>query len=337
MRGATSIRCSTLSSTSRSCWSRSRVHQGATTGSPPGTGDASSGVDDGRQHGGGVTQRGQLDVRDTVGEPVAARPPQPRARVWSCRPPPVPVERHEAVGAGQLCQPWPRRPHDLAGPWEASAGVAGRGGAAASPADEVERDREPALRRSGRSGGPRRRRPAPRPAHGWCAEMGRVRVPRSRALTAWLLRPARSARPPGTDQRTLGAAADGHRTNPDQPGTRAPSFPVGGECTTHRSRRGATLEGSQPWISRRSGGCSPTTGSSCWPEPPTPPAIPCTRRRRCGVRPRRSTSPPPSPRSSCAGRAEAKFGDLAAHDVLHARRPRAGHPAAGGHATARPG
>ncbi len=31
-------------------------------------------------------------------------------------------------------------------------------------------------------------------------------------------------------------------------------------------------------------------------------------------------------------KAEAKFGDLAAQDVLHARRPRAGHPAAGGHA-----
>ena len=50
---------------------------------------------------------------------------------------------------------------------------------------------------------------------------------------------------------------------------------------------------------------------------------------------RRSTSPPPSPRSSCAERPRPSSA-TSRPDVLHPRRPRAGHPAAGGHPPRRP-
>ena len=53
--------------------------------------------------------------------------------------------------------------------------------------------------------------------------------------------------------------------------------------------------------------------------------------------PRRSTSPPRSPRSTLRRRAVAKFGDLAAAHVLHPRRARAGHPAGRSPRTGPPG
>ena len=237
-------------------------------------------VQDGRHDPGGVVERRQLDVHDAVGEPVlhGAGHGQREAGLADTA---GAGQRHHAVELQQpdhlpevvfaADQPGGRHRDPRAGAgrrgWACSAAARGDRG------DQVRARVTLEAERVGQSADGVRVGPRAGAALEGADRMAAHAGPLGELL---LGQPARLPQPP--------------QTHPERPlvVTHALSLRAPGAGSVRRTRR--PLTGSTRWTSTRSGGSSPTTGSSCCPRPRRP------RRTSCRCR-RSSASAPPPPGS----------------------------------------